>query len=564
MEKYGSDKRKHLFDSDWRFIRDLPSLRTRYAGAHDVYHTTRTGNRCPYAVNGFDDSEWRTLDLPHDWLVEMPFDTDALNAQGFVNRGVAWYRKDFILNENCRGKQIKLCFDGVAGASEIYVNGSLMERNFSSYNEFTVDLSDRVYFGDKPNSVAVFVDRSDVELWAYEGAGIHRHVWLYIKDELHIAHNGIWVKSKKTLGNLWAVSVEITVENSSYAGKNYTVNMKLLDENGIVAAAGSEKGSSLKNYEALYQDMLEVTEKPKRALVTVIGITNQMDYFNQNYENQQQISGLIVADNGQDLFILTEYRIVENVERIQVTFWDETMVDATYQRHDPSTGFTIVKVDKSKLDEETRDGLAVAPLGSSYLVSQGDPVVAVGSPVGYSNSIAYGVVTSVTNKISALDNEYNLLTTDILGSTDGSGILVNLDGEIVGIIAQSYSAKGNNVVTGIAISQIKKLIENLSNNVSRAYIGIRGQDVTEELSDKTGIPKGVLISRVADDSPAMMAGMKEYDVIVKLGEHKVETIKQYHEQLGKYSTGDVVTVTAMRKGAEGYAEMTFDVTMGEV
>ena len=332
------------------------------------------------------------------------------------------------------------------------------------------------------------------------------------------------------------------------------------EENG--AAEGTE--SSLKNYEALYQDMLEVTEKPKRALVTVIGITNQMDYFNQNYENQQQISGLIVADNGQDLFILTEYRIVENVERIQVTFWDETMVDATYQRHDPSTGLTIVKVDESKLDEGTRNGLAVAPLGSSYLVSQGDPVVAVGSPVGYSNSIAYGVVTSVTNKISALDNEYNLLTTDILGSTDGSGILVNLDGEIVGIIAQSYSAKGNNVVTGIAISQIKKLIENLSNNVSRAYIGIRGQDVTEELSDKTGIPKGVLISRVADDSPAMMAGMKEYDVIVKLGEHKVETIKQYHEQLGKYSTGDVVTVTAMRKGAEGYAEMTFDVTMGEV
>ncbi len=327
---------------------------------------------------------------------------------------------------------------------------------------------------------------------------------------------------------------------------------------------GEDKDSSLKNYEEIYRNMLAVTEKPKRALVTVIGITNQMDYFNQNYENQQQISGLVVADNGQDLFILTEYRIVENVERIQVTFWDETMVDATYQRHDPSTGLTIVKVDESKLSEETRDGLEIAPLGRSYLVSQGDPVVAVGSPVGYSDSIAYGVVTSVTNKISALDNEYNLLTTDILGSTDGSGILVNLDGEIVGIIAQSYSAKGNNVVTGIAISQIKKLIENLSNNVSHAYIGIRGQDVTDELSDKTGIPKGVLISQVADDSPAMMAGMKEYDVIVKLGEHKIETIKQYHEQLQKYNTGDVVTVTAMRRGAEGYSEMTFDVTIGEV
>ena len=361
---------------------------------------------------------------------------------------------------------------------------------------------------------------------------------------------------------------ESTEENGAAEGTESSTSEEPEEGSEVSSVDGEtdaeEKDSSLKNYEALYQDMLEVTEKPKRALVTVIGITNQMDYFNQNYENQQQISGLIVADNGQDLFILTEYRIVENVERIQVTFWDETMVDATYQRHDPSTGFTIVKVDKSKLDEETRDGLEIAPLGSSYLVSQGDPVVAVGSPVGYSDSIAYGVVTSVTNKISALDNEYNLLTTDILGSTDGSGILVNLDGEIVGIIAQSYSAKGNNVVTGIAISQIKKLIENLSNNVSRAYIGIRGQDVTEELSDKTGIPKGVLISSVTDDSPAMMAGMKEYDVIVKLGEQKVETIKQYHEQLGKHSAGEVVTVTAMRKGAEGYAEMTFDVTLGEV
>ena len=359
---------------------------------------------------------------------------------------------------------------------------------------------------------------------------------------------------------------ESTEENGAAGGTESSTSEEPEEGSEVSSVDGEtdaeEKDSSLKNYEALYQDMLEVTEKPKRALVTVIGITNQMDYFNQNYENQQQISGLIVADNGQDLFILTEYRIVENVERIQVTFWDETMVDATYQRHDPSTGLTIVKVDESKLDEETRDGLAVAPLGSSYLVSQGDPVVAVGSPVGYSNSIAYGVVTSVTNKISALDNEYNLLTT--INELHLEGTVKQVVGEIVGIIAQSYSAKGNNVVTGIAISQIKKLIENLSNNVSRAYIGIRGQDVTEELSDKTGIPKGVLISRVADDSPAMMAGMKEYDVIVKLGEHKVETIKQYHEQLGKYSTGDVVTVTAMRKGAEGYAEMTFDVTMGEV
>lgn len=119
------------------------------------------------------------------------------------------------------------------------------------------------------------------------------------------------------------------------------------------------------------------------------------------------------------------------------------------------------------------------------------------------------------------------------------------------------------MVTGIAFPRSKTDRKSFQQREPRVYRHPR-TGCTEELSDKTGIPKGVLISRVADDSPAMMAGMKEYDVIVKLGEHKVETIKQYHEQLGKYSTGDVVTVTAMRKGAEGYAEMTFDVTMGEV
>lgn len=321
---------------------------------------------------------------------------------------------------------------------------------------------------------------------------------------------------------------------------------------------------TLKDYENFYKEMLSVAETVKRSLVTVIGITNQMDYFNQNYENQQQITGLVFAEKGQELFILTEYRIVENVERIQVTFWDQSTVDAIYLRHDANTGLTVLKVEQAKLSEATRDGLELAPLGNSYSVSQGDPVLALGSPMGYSNSVAYGVVTSVTNKISTLDTEYNLLTTDILGSPEGSGILINLEGEIVGIIAQNYSSDGKNIVTGLAVSQIKALLESLSNNEARPYIGIKGQDVTEELSERTGIPKGVLVNSVAADSPAMFAGIMEYDVIVRIGEEKVQTLKQYQEQLGKCRPGETVRVTAMRKGAEGYAEMEFDVTIGEI
>ena len=321
---------------------------------------------------------------------------------------------------------------------------------------------------------------------------------------------------------------------------------------------------SLDDYKKVYKEMLTVAERTQHALVTVIGITSQMDYFNQNYENQQQISGLVVADNGQDLFILTEYRGVENVEKIQVTFYDGARVDAAFQRQDANTGLAILRVALADVSTATKKELEIAPLGSSYTVTQGEPILALGSPIGYSNSVAYGVITSVSNKVSTLDTEYNLLTTDILGSKDGSGVLVNLDGEIVGIIAQNYSSQDKNIITGLAISQIKELIERLSNNESQAYIGIKGLDVTAQIEASTGIPTGLLVTAVQADSPAMYSGIKEYDVIVKVGEEKIGTLRQYHESLLKLTPGQTVTITAMRKGAEGYAEVLFNVAVGEI
>ena len=254
---------------------------------------------------------------------------------------------------------------------------------------------------------------------------------------------------------------------------------------------------------------------------------------------------------------------MENVERIQVTFWDGSVIDATYLKHDPNTGLSILKVPRSELKQQTREGMEISPLGNSYGVSQGEPILAVGNPIGYSDSVAYGIITSVTNKISTIDTEYNLLTTDIMGSKEGSGVLVNLDGEIVGIIAQSYSSDDKNIITALAVSQIKPLIEKLSNNEQLNYIGIKGQDVTKEIADKIGIPKGVLVTTIQPDSPAMQSGIKEQDVIVKFNDDKITSLKQYHDSMDKCKPGQKVAITAMRRGAEGYGELPFEVTVGE-
>lgn len=369
------------------------------------------------------------------------------------------------------------------------------------------------------------------------------------------------VAERMVNGDSSRVSFPEDEEETSTSSQSVTDSSQPAQETPMPA---SQPEIGLEEYRQLYKDMLAVAEKPKRALVTVVGISSEMDYFNQNYENQKQISGLLAADNGQDLFILTEYRVVENVERIQVTFYDGSTVDAIYQRHDANTGLTILKVGLSELEDSTREGIELAPLGSSYGVTQGEPVMALGSPMGYSDSVAYGVITSVTNKISTLDTEYNLLTTDINGSGEGSGVLINLDGEIIGIIAQSYSTEDKDIITALAVSQIKDLIESLSNDEARPYIGIKGQDVTAQISHRTGIPKGVLVTAVQADSPAMLAGMKEYDVVVKIGEDEISSFRQYRDRLDQLTPGQTVILTAMRRGAEGYAEVEFEVTVGEI
>ena len=369
------------------------------------------------------------------------------------------------------------------------------------------------------------------------------------------------VAERMVNGDSSRVSFPEDEEETSTSSQSVTDSSQPAQETPMPA---SQPEIGLEEYRQLYKDMLAVAEKPKRALVTVVGISSEMDYFNQNYENQKQISGLLAADNGQDLFILTEYRVVENVERIQVTFYDGSTVDAIYQRHDANTGLTILKVGLSELEDSTREGIELAPLGSSYGVTQGEPVMAIGSPMGYSDSVAYGVITSVTNKISTLDTEYNLLTTDINGSGEGSGVLINLDGEIIGIIAQSYSTEDKDIITALAVSQIKDLIESLSNDEARPYIGIKGQDVTAQISHRTGIPKGVLVTAVQADSPAMLAGMKEYDVVVKIGEDEISSFRQYRDRLDQLTPGQTVLLTAMRRGAEGYAEGEFEVTGGEI
>lgn len=318
---------------------------------------------------------------------------------------------------------------------------------------------------------------------------------------------------------------------------------------------------TLEDYRKLQSDIFKIADEAKKSMVTVIGSQNDKDWFQTPYENQ--ISGLIVAESGQDFYVLTEYRIVENVDRIQVVFCDGTMTDARFQETDDNTGFAILKVPKSGITADTRGAISIAPLGDTYTVKQGESVLAIGSPMGYSDSVGYGIVTSTSNRVSKIDAEYSLLTTDINGSSNGSGVILNLDGKIVGIIAQSFAREDTkNLVTGLSASQMKELAQTLSDEEKGIlYMGITGENVTSEISEKKGIPVGVFVQQVEVDSPAMQVGIQNGDVIIELNGEKVETVKGYQQQLKSCREGETIKVKAMRQGTEGYVEVSFDVTL---
>lgn len=115
---------------------------------------------------------------------------------------------------------------------------------------------------------------------------------------------------------------------------------------------GEQSGLSIDNYSEMYKEVLKKADKIKEAMVTVIGVKSDEDWFQTPYESQ--MSGVIVADNGQELYVLTQYGIVKNVDRIQVQFCDDTVVDARFLKSDTSTGLTILKISDSEIESDTK------------------------------------------------------------------------------------------------------------------------------------------------------------------------------------------------------------------
>ena len=318
----------------------------------------------------------------------------------------------------------------------------------------------------------------------------------------------------------------------------------------------------VEDYQVLYDKLYMTAQENSKAIVTVTGVTSDLDWFNNPYENRGRTSGVIVADTGKEYLVLVDKKPIETVETIQVTFRDGAQSKAELKEIDPVTGLAIIGIGQDGLREDAKSQITVATLGSSNNPNVlAAPVMVLGSPYGTGNSVAYGMITSMGNVLHLPDAAYKLLKTDIYGSTDASGAVFNMRGQVIGMVSEGFQEEGmENQICAIGISELKTTIERLSNGAEQTYIGIYGTDVSMEAQKELNVPLGAYVTEIALDSPAMQAGIQSGDIIVRLNGEAVTSYGDYINQLGRIPAGNTATVTVMRQGQKEYHELDIDVT----
>ena len=326
------------------------------------------------------------------------------------------------------------------------------------------------------------------------------------------------------------------------------------------------KELEITDYQMLYGKLYEMAKEVSKSVVTVTGVTSDIDWFNAPFESKRSSAGVIVADNGREYLILTESSRLEQVESINVTFSDGTKAQARLSKTDPTTGLSVIAVTTTQLSKETRAEITIATLGNSNAASLlGAPVIAIGSPLGTGNSILYGTVTSIGMPLNLVDSSYKLITTDMYASKNASGVLVTMNGRVVGILDMSYNSKEmENLLSAIGISELKKTVEILSNSQDKAYLGIYGTDVTWDAYNNLHVPLGAYVTAIEMDSPAMQVGIQSGDVIVRIGETEIASYGEYINVLNKLVPEVPVVVTVKRQVAEEYKDVEIEVTTSAI
>ena len=313
----------------------------------------------------------------------------------------------------------------------------------------------------------------------------------------------------------------------------------------------------------LSDGMSQIAEEPRRALVRISAAGEDSDLLDDSFLEYGDEEGFVFLKNSEAFYILTVSDQMQEADKFTVTFSDGTVTDGILCKKDLRTGFFVIKVPFTSVDEETQEKIPAAPLVAADDMKQTESVIAIGSQSGDYDYLMGGTITSVTGTLKVADEEYGMLTTDMVGSEEGGGILLNSSGEVAGIIWNQEEDR-TNVIRAVETAQLRPLLESMANGEDICYIGIMGATISSYQSENLDVPRGVYVDAVDEDSPAMTAGIQNGDILHALDGQEVQSMEEYASVLQGLNKGTRTTVNVYRKNPSGeYEDVQLKVTIKE-
>ena len=346
-----------------------------------------------------------------------------------------------------------------------------------------------------------------------------------------------------TIGKCAAVALVFgLVAGGVFTGVSY-VGTKALGVSGqnVSSSKSSSSAKVSQTSTGNAADLSDVSAIAKEAMPSIVAITNtgtvsyQTFWGTQQQQSESAGSGIIIKQDSKYLYIATNNHVVADADSLKVQFVDNETVECKVQGTDASDDLAVVKVPLSDIKDSTLKEIKVASANEdSETLEVGQGVIAIGNALGYGQSVTVGYLSAKNREVSASDVS-GKSTTQVLMQTDAAinpgnsgGALIDTNGNVIGINSSKYFSYGSTNVEGMgyaipmsdAVSVINDLMDReVLKDSEKGYLGITGRDISESVSKAYGIPVGVYVAAVSDTGAAYKAGIKQGDVITKIGDH---------------------------------------------
>ena len=339
--------------------------------------------------------------------------------------------------------------------------------------------------------------------------------------------------------------------------------------------APAQSTSAADSNGVIIEDVSPIVEA---AMPSVVAITNTMLYQNntwfgatQTYEVPSSGSGIIVGQNDTELLIVTNNHVIEDSTSLQVTFIDESTVDAAVKGTDSESDLAVIAVPLDSISADTKSQIKAATMGDSDSLKMGQGVIAIGNALGLGQSVTVGHVSALNREINVDGLTKTVIQTDAaINPGNSGGALLNAQGELIGINEAKYASTDvEGVGYAIPISLVKDTIENLMNKTTKVelpeeeqgYLGIQIQNINSATSQMYGMPEGVDVYKITENSAAANSDLREKDIITKFDGETVHSYADLTELLTYYKAGSTVTLTVQRLENGEYTEKEVEITL---